>query len=131
MKKKDIVSIIIPVYQAEKWLRTTVESVIHQTYVDVEIILIDDGSVDASGEICDELEKRFSFVHVLHKKNEGVSIARNAGLELATGDYVLFLDADDVILEGALEKLVLTADTYNADIVLFEFYKMSFDGEKE
>ncbi len=103
---KDVVSIIIPVYKAEKYLRECVDSVISQTYADLEIILVDDGSPDSCPAICDEYalcDKRFK---VIHKKNGGASSARNYGIEAATGKYICFVDSDDKLPTGSVELLV-------------------------
>lgn len=93
MKKR--VSVIIPVYNVEKFILKTVESVMNQDYKDVEIILVNDGSPDNSAQIIDELAKRDSRIICIHKENGGVSSARNAGLKIATGEYVTFIDGDD------------------------------------
>lgn len=97
-------SIIIPVYNVEKYLNECVDSVLNQKNVDYEIILVDDGSTDNSGQICDEYLKKHSNVSVIHKVNGGLSDARNAGLESAEGDYILFVDSDDKIEENSLSK---------------------------
>lgn len=94
MKK---ISIIVPVYQAEKYISKCIESIVNQTYKNLEIILIDDGSTDRSGEICDEYGKKDNRIVVVHNKNKGVSVARNCGLDIATGDYITFVDSDDYI----------------------------------
>lgn len=92
-----LISVIIPVYNVEKYLRRCVESVMLQTYKDIEILLIDDGSTDGSGQICDELAYKDRRIHVFHKENGGVSSARNLGIERACGDYICFVDSDDWI----------------------------------
>ena len=92
-----MISVIIPVYNVEKYLRKCLDSILKQTYKDVEIILVDDGSKDASGAICDEYANTDVRIKVLHKENGGVSSARNVGLCLATGEYVTFIDADDCV----------------------------------
>ena len=88
-------SVIIPIYKVEQYLRQCVDSVLAQTYTDVEIILVDDGSPDSCPAICDEYAKKDSRIKVIHKPNGGLSDARNAGLDMAQGEYVLFLDSDD------------------------------------
>lgn len=104
---KDIkVSIIIPVYNVEKYLERCVNSVLKQTYKNVEIILVDDGSPDGSPGICDRYASEYNTVKVLHKANEGLGLTRNAGLRLATGDYVMFVDSDDYIKENTIEKVL-------------------------
>lgn len=91
------ISVIIPVYNIVDYLRECVESVLHQTYQNLEIILVDDGSTDASGELCDRFARIDNRIIVVHKENGGLSDARNAGLDLATGDYISFIDGDDYI----------------------------------
>lgn len=100
------VSIIVPIYKVEKYLAECVDSLLCQTYRDLEIILVDDGSPDACGEICDNYRERDERIKVLHKENGGQSSARNAGLGLATGEYVLFMDSDDYLPRNAVEILV-------------------------
>lgn len=103
---KGKISIIIPVYNTEKYLARCVESVLVQTYTDLDIILVDDGSTDSSGRICDEYALYDSRIRVLHKENGGLSSARNAGLEAATGKYVGFVDSDDYISPDFYELLI-------------------------
>lgn len=102
-----VVSVIVPVYKVENVLHYCIDSILNQTFNDFELILIDDGSPDNSGKICDEYAKIDSRVKVIHKENEGVSVARNAGLELAKGKYICFVDSDDYIQRDYLEKLIL------------------------
>ena len=87
--------VIIPVYKVEKYLRQCVDSVINQKLNNIEIILVDDGSPDACPQICDEYQEKYDYVKVIHKPNGGLSSARNAGIEAATGDYLIFMDSDD------------------------------------
>ena len=89
------VSIIVPVYQIEKYIRKCIESIQSQTFSDFELILVDDGSKDASASICDEYAKKDNRIKVIHKKNEGVASARNEGIKLSKGKYVCFIDGDD------------------------------------
>ena len=91
------VSVIVPVYNVEKYLKQCLDSIVDQTLEDLLIWQVDDGSVDSSGTICDEYAKNDSRVKVIHKENQGVSMARNTGLELATGEYVQFVDSDDYL----------------------------------
>ena len=101
------ISFIIPVYNVESYLRQCVESLTHQTYRDIEIILADDGSPDGSPQLCDKLASEDSRIKVIHKENGGLSDARNAGLLAATGEYVVFVDGDDFWLDNnALQQLV-------------------------
>ncbi len=111
-------SIIIPVYNVEKYLVDCVESVLNQTYEDFELILIDDGSTDKSGLLCDELKKRDSRIVVIHQKNQGVSITRNVGLDIAKGEYITFLDADDLIDSQMYQILLEIALEEEADIAI-------------
>lgn len=111
-----LISMIIPVYNVEEYLPACLESVLNQTYKKLEIILVDDGAKDRSGEICEEYKLRDSRIQVIHKKNGGLSDARNKGMEYATGEYLVFLDSDDVIAGNYVEYLYsLVCDT-NADI---------------
>ncbi len=99
------ISIIIPVFKVEEYLPKCIESIIGQTYTNLEIILVDDGSPDKCGAICDEYAKKDSRIRVIHKENAGVAMARNDGIEIATGDYISFIDSDDWIAENAYEVL--------------------------
>ena len=99
------ISIIVPVYKVEKYLDRCVESLVRQTFDDIEIILVDDGSPDKSGKMCDEWEKKDERIRVIHKKNGGLSEARNYGIEAARGDYVAFIDSDDWIDDDMMEIL--------------------------
>ena len=92
-----LVSVVVPVYKVERWLDRCVSSIVHQTYKNLEIILVDDGSPDGSSKKCDEWADRDSRVVVLHRANEGVSAARNAGMDAAHGDYLCFVDSDDAV----------------------------------
>ena len=96
----DLISVVIPVYRVEKYLERCVESVINQTYANLEIILIDDGSPDNSGNICDEYAKIDKRIKVIHKKNGGLSDARNVGIENSKGKYITFIDSDYYIEEN-------------------------------
>lgn len=117
-----LVSIIIPVYNVEKYLDRCMQSVFLQSYKNLEIILIDDGSPDSCPRLCDEYGNIDKRVRVLHKKNEGLGLARNSGLALATGKYVLFIDSDDYLSEKMVEKLVYQAELMNADIVYCGYF---------
>lgn len=109
------ISIIIPVYQVEAYLPKCLNSVIRQTYKNLEIILIDDGSKDRCGRICDEYAKRDSRIRVIHKENAGVANARNDGIKYATGDFISFIDSDDWIAGDAYEILYQGLKKYGAD----------------
>lgn len=118
----DLISVIIPIYKVEQYLRKCVESVINQTYRELEIILVDDGSPDCCGEICDEFEKTDSRIKVIHQANMGLSGARNAALDIMRGDAVTFVDGDDSIDPHMIEYLVDDMERYHADIVECQFY---------
>ena len=115
-----MVSVIIPVYNVETYIRECVDSVLSQTYTDLEIILVDDGSTDSSGSICDEYSKLDSRIVVIHKENGGLSDARNAGLDAVHGDYILFVDSDDWIQPETVSHLVKRMDEEQAEIVFFD-----------
>ena len=117
-----MISIIIPVYNVEKYLAECVDSVLRQTYTDYEIILVDDGSTDSSGRICDDYAAKDARIRVIHQKNGGLSAARNTGLREAVGEYVYFLDSDDYIEDCTLLRLTETAGEENADVVFFDGY---------
>ena len=116
--KNILVSIIIPVYNTGEYLYRCIDSVINQSLKEIEIILIDDGSTDNSGIICDKYKEKDNRVHVIHKINEGVSIARNKGISLAKGNYVGFVDSDDWIESEMYERMIIMANNFNSDIVL-------------
>lgn len=116
-----LVSIIIPVYNVEKYLNKCIDSVLNQTYKDLEVILVDDGSTDSSPEICDDYGQKDSRVKVIHKENGGQGEARNFGLDIAKGEYVLFVDSDDYIAKNTVELTLQRAEKYNADMVIFDY----------
>lgn len=118
----ETVSVIIPIYNVEKYLRDCVDSVLEQTYQDLQIILVDDGSTDSCGNICDVYSGKDFRIQVIHKENGGLSDARNAGLAVAKGEFVLYLDSDDYLVPSALETLLEMQGKTNADIVLGNFY---------
>ena len=115
---KEKVSIIIPVYKVEKYLDECVDSVVKQTYDNLEIILVDDGSPDACPSMCDEWAIIDDRIKVIHKDNGGLSDARNAGMKIMTGDYVLFVDSDDYLALNMVEELLKKAEQYDCDIVM-------------
>ena len=122
MKK---ISVIVPVYKVEKYLNRCVDSIIKQTYKNLEIILVDDGSPDRCPEICDEYAKQDNRVKVIHKKNGGLSEARNFGIDVATGEYIAFVDSDDYINEKMYDIFISELESNNSDIVIGNF--KSFD----
>lgn len=118
-------SIIIPVYNVEKYLRECLNSVLQQTYTRWELILVDDGSTDASSDICDEYAAKDTRITVIHKLNEGVSVARNVGIEKAKGDYISFIDSDDWVESYYLESVLPYSEF---DLVFFPFRKIFSNG---
>ena len=124
-----LISVIIPVYNVEPYLRQCVDSVLAQSYMNYEILLVDDGSTDNSGTICDEYVSKDKRIKVIHQKNAGLSEARNRGFDSANGEYVYFLDSDDWIQRETLSVLAQTAHDENADIVFFDS-KSFEDSEK-
>ncbi|SHF22096.1 glycosyltransferase family 2 protein [Alkalibacter saccharofermentans] len=111
-----MVTIIVPVYNVEEYLNKCIESIVNQSYKEIEIILVDDGSKDNSGSICDEWEKKDSRITVIHKKNGGLSSARNAGLNQSNGQYICFIDSDDWVEPDFIEVLFKHMVEHNADI---------------
>lgn len=111
------ISVIIPVYNVEAYLRQCLDSILNQTYRDLEIILVNDGSTDSSPQICEEYGARYSRITLIHKTNGGLSDARNAGLKVATGAYISFVDSDDLIALDFYDKMLSLLISYKADIV--------------
>lgn len=126
----DKISIIVPAYNAEKHLSQCIESILAQTYSNLEIILIDDGSKDSTGEICDQYQKKDGRIKVIHQPNAGVSKARNAGLDIATGKYVMFIDADDFFEKNACEVLYNEISQEQADYVAGNYIHTNAKGKK-
>lgn len=120
-----LVSIIIPVYNVEKYIRECLDSVIHQTYTNLEILLVDDGSTDDSLAICREYERYDTRITVYHKSNEGLGLTRNYGLAKVTGKYVTFLDSDDYLELDAVHNMVDIAEKESADLVIAGFKKVT------
>ena len=119
----DKVSIIVPVYNIENYIRVCVESILAQTYESFELILVDDGSKDNSGILCDEYAAIDSRVKVIHKENGGVSSARNTGLQQAKGKWIMYVDGDDWIEPDMIESLIETAKATEADLVFGDYMK--------
>lgn len=116
------ISIICPVYKAENYLHQCVDSILAQTFTDWELILVDDGSPDSSGEICDKYANQDRRIRTIHKQNEGVSVARQTGLEAAHGEYVIHVDSDDWVEPNMLEELYKKAKQDDADIVICDYF---------
>lgn len=122
-----MISVIVPVYNIERYLEVCVESVLAQDYHDFQLILVDDGSTDSSSAICDYLQEKDERIHVLHKVNGGLSSARNAGLNISTGEYVFFLDGDDKIPSNCFSTLLGAIEEYNCDLCIGNYIR--FDSE--
>lgn len=117
MKEEKKISIIIPIYNVEKYLPACVESILQQTYKNLEVILVDDGSPDRCPAICDELAQKDDRIRVIHQKNKGLSGARNTGIDNAQGDYLIFVDSDDTVEQTLVEELYTYAEKWNCAIV--------------
>lgn len=122
---EDLISVIVPVYNVEEYIEKCLDSIINQTYKNLQIIIVDDGSPDNSGKICDEYAKKDNRITVLHKENGGVSFARNIGLQNATGNWVTFVDSDDWIENDYIEQLLIIAKQDNADVVLCGYNRVN------
>lgn len=119
----DKISVIVPVFNVDKYLRKCIEGVVKQNYKLLEIILVDDGSTDLSGRICDEYGRKDNRIVVVHKVNGGLSSARNSGLDICTGEYITFVDSDDIIHPNMIRTMVQTVKENKADIVEVDFNK--------
>ena len=124
-----LISVIIPVYNVEKYLRRCLDSVIAQTYQNLEIICVDDGSIDDSGKICDQYAVRDARIKVIHQENQGLSAARNRGIDAADGEYIAFVDSDDYILEDMFERLYIALTCFNTMYVTCGFNAVDPDGK--
>ena len=120
-----LVSVVVPVYKVEKYLANCIESVLKQTFSDFELILVDDGSPDECGKICEDFAKKDSRIKVIHQRNEGLSAARNRGIEIAEGEYLTFIDSDDFVLPYYLENLVNLIKKNDADMCVCDFIRCS------
>lgn len=125
---KDLISVIVPVYKVERYLCRCVDSIIAQTYTNLQIILVDDGSPDGSGAICDDYAAKDPRITVIHKENGGLSDARNAGLGAARGSYIGFVDSDDYISVDMYEKLYKAIVACNADMSVCNFRYVDENG---
>ena len=125
-----LISVIIPVCNVEKYLHRCVDSVIAQTYQNLEIICVDDGSIDESGRICDQYAVRDARIKVIHQENQGLSAARNKGLDAAEGEYIAFVDSDDYILEDMYKKMLDKLLNYNVDLCVCQWQYEFSDGRQ-
>lgn len=128
-EKQELVSVIVPVYNVVDYLPQCLESILHQTYSNLEILLINDGSTDQSGEICETYAQRDKRIRVIHQENGGLSHARNTGLDHMSGRYVLFVDSDDYLYHESVERLYSTLTRYRADIAMGKY--IGFDDERK
>ena len=117
------ISVIIPVYNTAEYLSECFDSIIAQTYNDFEVIIVDDGSTDCSGDICDAYQNKDTRFKVIHKSNEGVTKARESALKYVTGDYLAFIDSDDTIESSMFEDMIALVNQYSPDIVQSCSYK--------
>ena len=118
-----LVSVIVPVYKVEKYIHQCIDSIINQSYRNLEIILIDDGSPDNCPQICDDYKQKDDRIRVIHKDNGGLSSARNAGLDICTGDYIAFVDSDDMVQNNFIEVMLEKSINNSADICICDFLK--------
>ncbi len=129
-KNNTLISIIVPVYKVEKYLYRCIDSIINQTYKNLEIILVDDGSPDKCGMICDEFALKDERIKVIHQENGGLSAARNAGLDIAQGTFITFVDSDDTIAQDSIATLYCAAAENDADITMMNMKYVTEDDEQ-
>lgn len=125
----ELVSIVVPVYNVEHYLQECILSLLGQTYKNIEVILVDDGSTDSSGNICDLFAEKDSRIKVIHKRNAGLGYARNSGLEIAKGEYITFIDSDDIAEKNLVELLMNAVHEAAADTCIGGFKRISEDGK--
>lgn len=125
------ISVVIPVYNIENYIGKCLDSILAQTFQDYEVIVVNDGSSDKTGVVCDEYAAKNDRIRVIHKENEGVSVARNTGIELASGEYFLFFDGDDFMEPYTMEELYKTAKEQQADTVIYGYHRYENDKVKE
>ena len=121
------ISVIVPVYNVENYIQYCLESLVNQTYKNLQIILVDDGSTDSSGYICDKYALKDKRIKVIHKSNGGLSSARNSGMQLADGNYIGFVDSDDFIMPTFYEELYNLLQKYDSDIAECEFLRIQME----
>ena len=130
MENYEKVTVVVPVYNVEKYIGKCIESIIKQNYKNIEIILIDDGSKDSSGKICDQYAKKDTRIKVIHKENNGVSSARNSGIDNATGKYICFVDGDDYVMNDYIEYMLELIKKEKADISICNKMFSNFDNRQ-
>lgn len=123
-----LVTVVVPVYNVEKYLDRCIDSIVNQTYKNLEIILVDDGSPDGCPQMCDDWAEKDNRIKVIHKQNAGAGMARNTGIENSCGDYILFVDSDDYIDLLTIEKCILSIEKTQSDVVMFGRYTVYSDG---
>ena len=121
----DLITVIVPVYNTEKYLSRCVNSIMSQTYKNIEIILVDDGSPDGSPKLCDELANCYDNIRVIHQKNAGASVARNTGIENSRGKYLAFVDSDDYINSGMIQRLYQLINLHKADVAMLQYLEVN------
>ena len=126
-----LISVIVPVYNVEAYLGECIDSLIHQTYETLEIILVDDGATDASGAICDDYARRDGRIKVVHQPNQGLGGARNAGIEVAQGAYISFIDSDDYVELDTYRSLIEQVQKYGLDVISFHMKSLKRGKIKE
>ena len=126
----ELISVIVPIYNVENYLEKCLDSILSQTYKNIEVILVDDGSPDKCGEICDTYKDKDNRIKVIHKKNGGLSDARNAGIEIANGNYIMFIDSDDYILNNMIETLYSRMIKDKSDVAECNFFYVDGDGNE-
>lgn len=122
------VTVVLPIYNVEKYLDRSVKSIVEQTYTNLEIILVDDGSPDMCPQMCDEWARKDKRIKVIHKKNAGLGMARNTGIDNASGDYICFFDSDDYVAINTIEKTLTSIERNNADVAIFGFHDIDMNG---
>lgn len=128
--EKALVSIIVPIYKVEQYLDEAIESLVRQTYSNIEIILVDDGSPDNCGKMCDEWAKKDGRIRVIHQQNAGISMARNVGIEASNGKYLMFVDSDDFVEVTCVEDLYSAISETNADMAVAGIVELKEDGSR-
>lgn len=130
MSMEMLLSIVVPVYNVEKYIDECMKTILDNYKDGVEVVLVDDGSTDSSGDICEKYKEKYSFIKVIHQKNGGLSRARNTGIKHSVGKYIWFVDSDDYISNGSIE-MVIDAFKSNADLILGGYYTVTPDGQKK
>lgn len=129
--EKDLISVVVPIYNVENYLKKCIDTILYQTYQNLEIILVDDGSTDSSSLIADSYQEKEQRIQVIHKKNGGLSDARNAGLKVAKGEFICFIDSDDYIENNYIQELYQTMLEQEADIAICGYQSVYEDGTKK